>query len=110
MIITDDFKSYKGLKKQFNKHFVVKHSKKEYVKGDIHTNTIEGYFSLLKCGITGVFHHVSDRHLHRYLNEFDFRYNLRKVKDNERVVSALSCIEGKRLMYRKPISSEEEVA
>lgn len=99
-IMTDDFKSYRGLKRQFNKHFIIQHSKKQYVNGDIHTNTIEGYFSLLKRGLNGVFHHVSERHLHRYLNEFDFRYNLRKIKDSERATSAILGIEGKRLLYR----------
>ncbi len=73
--MTDDFKSYKGLKNQFNRHFVIRHSKKEYVKGNIHTNMIEGYFSLLRRGINGVFHHVNEKHLHMYLSEFDFRYN-----------------------------------
>jgi len=99
-LMTDDFKSYRGLRKQFNKHFVIRHSIKEYVKGNIHTNTIEGYFSLLKRGINGVFHHVSSKHLHRYLTEFDFRYNMRKSSDSERACVAFAGIEGKRLLYR----------
>jgi transposase-like protein len=102
VIFTDDFRSYRGLNKRFKEHSVVKHSMKEYVRGNVHTNTIEGYFGLLKRGINGVFHHVSAKHLHRYLNEFDFRYNFRKIKDSERVCSAFAGIEGKRMLYREP--------
>jgi transposase-like protein len=100
IIMTDDFKSYNGLGRIYKKHSVIQHSKKQYVNGDVHTNTIEGYFSLLKRGINGVFHHVSERHLHRYLKEFDFRYNLRNIKDGERTSLAIAGIEGKRLLYR----------
>jgi len=64
------------------------------------TNTVEGYFSLLKRGINGVYHHVGRKHLHRYLSEFDFRYNARKVTDGERALEALKGFEGKRLTYR----------
>ncbi len=100
-IMTDDFKSYKGLNKIFYAHKVVEHGKKIYSKpGGIHTNTIEGYFSILKRGIVGVYQHVGKQHLDRYLAEFDFRYNARKVTDGERAVLALKGIEGKRLMYR----------
>ena len=66
-----------------------------------HTNTIEGYFSILKRGINGVYQHVSQQHLKRYLGEFDFRYNERKITDEERAVIALKGIEGKRLTYRR---------
>lgn len=98
-IMTDDFKSYKGLDKEFKKHNIIKHSKREYVKGNIHTNTVEGFFGLLKRGVKGSFHHVSGEHLHRYLAEFDFRWNRRKVSDSERTQMLLSAVEGKRLMY-----------
>jgi len=100
IIMTDDFKSYNGLGKKFIQHNVIKHSEKEYVRGDVHTNTAEGYFSLLKRGITGVYHHVGKEHLPHYSNEFDFRYNMRKVEGGIRTVAAISCVEGKRLMYR----------
>lgn len=73
---------------------------KEYVRGEVYTNTIEGYFSLLKRGIVGVFHHVSKKHLHRYLKEFDFRYNMRRIDDSERMLVALGGIEGKKMTYR----------
>jgi transposase-like protein len=86
------------------KHSLVNHSADEYVRYDegvcITTNTVEGYFSLLKRGINGVYHHVGRKHLHRYLSEFDFRYNERKVTDGERAQTALKGFEGKRLMYR----------
>ncbi|MCK4644949.1 MAG: IS1595 family transposase [Candidatus Aminicenantes bacterium] len=99
VIMTDDFRSYAGLKKDYADHKVINHSKKEYVKGDVHTNTAENYFSLLKRGINGTFHHVSKHHLHRYCNEFDFRYNNRKVDDGMRTAILISKIGGKRLTY-----------
>jgi transposase-like protein len=88
------------------KHSLVNHSADEYVRFDegvmITTNTVEGYFSLLKRGINGVYHHVGRKHLHRYLSEFDFRYNSRKETDGTRAQEALKGFEGKRLMYRDP--------
>jgi transposase-like protein len=81
----------------------VDHTAGEYVRGDVHTNTIEGVFSILKRGITGTYHHVSQQHLKRYLAEFDFRHNERAalgVNDPDRTVRALSGIIGKRLTYR----------
>lgn len=98
-IMTDDFKAYRTLRKDFN-HKFVNNSIGRYVKGKVHTNTLEGYFSLLKRGITGIFHHVSKKHLHRYLNEFDFRYNIRKRNDGALACMLLNGIEGKRLLYR----------
>jgi transposase-like protein len=99
-IMTDGFKSYKGLKKEFAKHDVVKHSEGEYSRGAIHVNTCENYFSILKRGLTGVYQHVGAQHLRRYVGEFDFRYNTRKIKDLERSELALKGIKGKRLTYR----------
>lgn len=99
-IMTDDFQSYKGLNKEFYKHSVIRHSRGIYVRGEVYTNTIEGYFSILKRGIVGVYQHVGKQHLNRYLAEFDFRYNTRKITDGERTVMALKGIEGKRLTYR----------
>jgi transposase-like protein len=100
-IMTDDFGAYKGLEKDFAVHGVVKHLEKEYVNGDIYTNTAEGFFSLLKRGINGTFHHVSEQHLPLYLNEFDFKYNNRKICDFERTKKAISMVSGKRLIYAK---------
>jgi transposase-like protein len=86
------------------KHSLVNHKADEYVRYDegvcVTTNTVEGYFSLLKRGINGVYHHVGRKHLHRYLSEFDFRYNERQVTDGERAQKALAGFDGKRLMYR----------
>lgn len=86
------------------KHSLVNHSADEYVRYDegvmVTTNTVEGYFSILKRGINGVYHHVGRNHLHRYLAEFDFRYNERKVTDGERALEALKGFEGKRLTYK----------
>ena len=99
-IMTDDFPAYRGQFKDFASHGIITHSEKKYVKGDIHTNTVEGYFSILKRGIIGVYHHVDSNHLHRYCAEFDMRYNTRKTNDAERTMNALLGIEGKRLTYR----------
>jgi transposase-like protein len=103
-VMTDSFASYRGLHKEFAGHGVVNHADGEYVRGDVHTNTAENYFSILKRGINGSYHHVSKQHLHRYLSEFDFRYNNREdghgVDDSERTRRAIAGSEGKRLMYR----------
>ncbi|HEY1541694.1 MAG TPA: IS1595 family transposase [Xanthobacteraceae bacterium] len=95
----------KSIKPRHRPDGVVRHSIGEYVKGDVHTNTIEGYFSILKRGIMGTYHHVSEQHLKRYLAEFDFRYNERQalgVTDGERAARALKGAVGKRLTYRNP--------
>lgn len=101
-IMTDSFKSYRGLGKEFASHEYVSHSDGEYVRGDVHTNTAENYFSILKRGIDGTYHHISEAHLPRYLAEFDFRYNNRiglGVTDAERTRRALAGVVGKRLTY-----------
>jgi len=99
-LMTDEFVGYKRVGKDFAEHQSVNHSKKEYVRGTASTNTVEGYFSLLKRGLTGTYHHVSARHLHRYLDEFNFRYNARTVSDAIRNHGAIRATEGKRLQYR----------
>lgn len=104
-LVTDSAGQYVILGKEFKRHEAVNHEAGEYVRGDAHTNTIEGYFSILKRGITGVYHHVSQQHLKRYLAEFDFRYNERSavgVEDAERAEKALRGTVGKRLTYRQP--------
>lgn len=103
-VITDSHRSYGGLVMHFEEHGVVDHSK-EYVRGILHTNFAESYHSLLKRGIVGTFHHISEKHLPRYLREFEFRWNSRKVSDGERVQNAIRGARGKRLMYRAPISA-----
>lgn len=100
-IITDDFNAYSGLNVRFEGgHDRVSHGTGEYVRGDVHTNTAESSFALLKRGITGIYHSVSREYLHRYLWQFDFLWNLRKLNDGERTVAAIQAAEGKRLMYR----------
>lgn len=102
-IVTDDLLSYQGIGAEFaGGHHTVAHSTKEYVRGDIHTNTAESSFAILKRGIMGVYHNVSKEYLHRYLWQFDFIWNLRKMNDGERTVAAIQAAEGKRLMYRVP--------
>lgn len=96
---TDSFPSYTKVGREFASHETVNHLY-EYVRGDAHTNTAENFFSLLKRGINGSYHHVSEAHLPRYLSEFDFRYNARHVTDSQRTNMALRNGEGKRLMYR----------
>jgi transposase-like protein len=99
VVMTDDAAHYKHLKAGFAGHEIVRHSKGQYGYGVVHTNTIEGYFSIFKRGMKGIYQHCSEKHLHRYLAEFDFRYNERKVTDGERAETALKGIKGKRLTY-----------
>ena len=99
-LMTDEGIWYKRAGKEFKSHEVVNHGKFEYVRDNVTTNTVEGFFGILKRGINGVYHHVSKEHLHRYLAEFDFRYNHRKIEDQERTVKAIMGFEGKRLTYR----------
>ncbi len=100
---TDESGVYWKTGEQFTSHSTVNHAQKEYVRGDASTNAAENYFSILKRGIYGVYHHVSEEHLHRYLAEFDFRYSNRiklGVDDVERTDRALRGVVGKRLTYR----------
>ena len=97
-LYTDDFKSYKNLKSIYN-HQTVKHSRGEYVRNRIHTNTVEGFWSLLKRGIVGIYHYVSEKHLDQYLKAFQFRYNYRDMSNKERFDFLLQGT-GCRLMYK----------
>jgi hypothetical protein len=99
---TDESNLYFGADKHFASHETVKHTAKEYVRGDVHTNSAEGYFSIFKRGMRGVYQHCKEKNLHRYLAEFDFRYNTRKITDGERAALAVRGGEGKRLTYRQP--------
>ena len=83
----------------------MKHSHGEYVRGDVHTNSAEGYFSVFKRGMRGVYQHCSEKHLHRYLAEFDFRFNRRAAlgwTDEARTIAAVKAAEGKRPTYHQP--------
>jgi transposase-like protein len=99
-LMTDELGSYRRVGWSYAEHLAVSHGRGEYVVGEAHTNTVEGYFSILKRGVTGIYHHVSRAHLHRYLSEFDFRYNNRDLSDGARTIAALEGSEGKRLKYR----------
>ena len=105
VVITDELHSYSGLRKGFRAHGVINKQKQGYVRGILHTNFAESYHSLLKRGILGTFHHVSERHLPRYLNEFALRWNTRTFTDGERTEKVVREIVGKRLMYRAPLRS-----
>ena len=101
-LLTDDANYYKEVGYEYADHHWVVHSHKEYARGfGIHINTLEGYFSIFKRGMKGVYQHCTEKHLQRYLCEFDFRYNNRQIGDAERAAKALKGIEGKRLTYRR---------
>jgi transposase-like protein len=95
-IMTDEGVAYNGLDRHFKQE--------EYVRGDVHTNTIEGFWSLLKRGLIGIYHQVSVDHLHRYCSEFEYRYNTKKMKDAERFSKVLTHLNG-RLMYKSLINN-----
>lgn len=99
---TDESKLYLGVGKEFAAHETVNHAGREYARGDVTTNTVEGYFGLFKRGMRGNYQHCAEKNLHRYLAEFDFRYNTRNITDGERAVLAVKGGEGKRLTYRQP--------
>lgn len=106
--------SIRSLVKEFGKHDTVRHSAKEYARGEVHTNTIENVFSVFKRGMVGVYQHCGEAHLRRYLAEFDFRYNRRtalKISDAERAEDLLRMARDKRLTYRrmvKPITLKQK--
>jgi transposase-like protein len=105
-LMSDEAQHYKGLRSEFAEGSgAVAHSLDEYVRGEIHTNTVEGYYSIFKHGMKGVYQHCKEKHLHRYLAEFDFRYSNRValgVNDEARAGWALKGVVGKRLTYRNP--------
>ena len=104
-LMTDKAAHYRALGQEFAEHGSVAHERGEYGRGDIHTNTVEGYYSIFKRGMKGIYQHCAEKHLHRYLSEFDFRYNNRSalgINDQIRAEKALQGIAGKRLTYRRP--------
>jgi len=100
-LMSDESRFYESVGKDFASHETVKHSAKEYARGDVNTNSVEGFFSIFKRGMRGVYQHCKEKNLHRYLAEFDFRYNTRKINDMERTVVAVRGAEGKRLTYHQ---------
>ena len=102
-IHTDAWQAYGGIGDADTRHEFVSHNQGEYVRGIVHTNTVEGYFSVFKRGMRGTYQHCKEKHLHRYLAEFDFRYNARVargVNDRDRAEMLLRGVKGKRLTYR----------
>lgn len=103
-LITDEHQAYKRPGLDFAKHEYVNHTRDEYVRGDVSTNTVEGFFGIFKRGMRGIYQHCGQQHLHRYLAEFDFRYSNRVglgINDSDRADIALRGIAGKRLTYRR---------
>ncbi len=102
---TDDARFYNTIGKEFASHETTLHSNREFSRGDgNHSNTAENFFSILKRGVIGTYHHWSATHIHRYLAEFDFRYSTKKISDGERTEIAVRNARGKRLYYRQPSS------
>jgi transposase-like protein len=107
-LITDEFNCYRPVGRAFEGgHETVTHSHGEYVRPgtDVHTNTIEGVFSLIRRGVMGTFHSISRKHIPNYLNEFEFRWDTRKLDDGQRVARAIRRVEGKRLEYRESVDN-----
>jgi hypothetical protein len=103
VLMTDESYLYVRLGEEYAGHKAVEHSAREYVRDDVDTNTIEGFFSIFKRGFKGIYQHCGEKHLHRYLAEYDFRYNNRirlGVDDSTRTDNALKGIVGKKLLYR----------
>lgn len=107
-ILSDENSSYRGIGSEFaGGHETVCHSAKEYVRGDVHDNTAESFFAGVKRGLNGIYHAVSKRHLHRYMSEYEFRWNGRELTDGERTVAAIRASEDKRLLYREPVQCQD---
>ena len=103
-LMTDEANIYRSVGKLFAGHGHTLHAARVFAKGEIHSNSAENFFSILKRGIIGTYHHVSEAHMHRYLSEFDFRYSTRTLTDAERTAEAVKAARGKRLMYNQPSS------
>ena len=111
VVHSDEWSGYRKMKHHFASHRTVNHAADEYSRCDddgviAGVNTAESFFALLKRGHYGSFHHFSRKHTHRYCDEFSFRWDHRKISDGERMVAAIEGAEGKRLMYREPVSAE----
>src|SRR5689334_19816724 len=104
-IQTDESRLYTKVGAEFAAHETVNHAANEYARGDVTTNTVEGYFSIFKRGMRGNYQHCAEKNLHRYLAEYEFRYNTRQITDGERAALAIRNASGKRLTYRQPSQS-----
>jgi transposase-like protein len=110
MVVTDEAMVYNSLKHQYPFHATVNHGEEEWTRGDAHTNTVEGFFSIFKRGMIGIYQHCSEAHLQRYLAEFDFRYSHRAklgYNDSDRADVAMKGIGGKRLTYRRTSGAQQ---
>ena len=105
-ITTDDLPLYRNIPRLGYEHTFVKHGEGEYVVGNSHTGSIDGYWSLLKRGIIGIYHQTSKKHLHRYCDEFAYRYNTREISDNDRFFDVLERVANARLTYKKLIENK----
>jgi hypothetical protein len=103
-LMTDDALIYKAIGREFAGHHALLHASRHYAKGEVHSNSAENFFSIIKRGVIGTYHHWSEAHMHRYLVEFDFRYSTRDMSDADRTAEALKGARGKRLTYRQPSS------
>ena len=101
VLMTDESPNYKTPGKKFTAHHTVNHSAGKYARGDVMTNTTEGYFANLKRGINSIYHHVGSHYLNQYLREFDFLYNTRTLTDGHRTRIGLAKADGKRLMLSR---------
>lgn len=107
-IVTDELASYRRAARGFaGGHHTINHGAGEYAREGVHTNTAEAFFALLKRGVYGTFHRVSKKHLHRYCDEFSFRWDLKGVTDGERAAAAIACANGKRLEIHLTLSVPE---
>lgn len=105
-LMTDESRIYIKVGAEFKKHSTVNHGSGEYARGNAHINSLESYFNIFKRGLIGTYHHVGEQHLQRYVKEFDFRYNNRKVTDEQRTENAVKAVTGKRLTYRRTIEQQ----
>jgi transposase-like protein len=107
-LMTDEHTMYRRIGRKFAQHGTVMHYNKEYVRGDVFTNTVEGCFSIFKRGMKGIYQHCAEKHLHRYLAEYEFRYSNREAtgcNDEDRSTQALRGVVGKRLTYAGPVAA-----
>lgn len=104
-LMSDEFSAYRKIGKEYASHQTVCHATKEYARGDIHVNTAESSHALIRRGMIGIYHNLSSEYLHRYLWQWDFLWNNRKMNDGERAALAIQSAEGKRLMYKPPVAN-----
>jgi transposase-like protein len=105
-LISDNFWGYRGLDKNFAQHEIINHTYDEYVRGNVHTNSIEGFWAIFKRGIYGIYHFASPKHLQRYVDEFSYRFNSREITDSERFELAVGRCGNARIRYNTLIDKK----